>query len=94
MIEVTNNRFTPYLARCHRAAAHVRSLMIKNNDSSNSVTVSGNQFTVSEVGILLGNSKSTTITGNTFTPVAGDSSFTGIQVSNKVPTVEHRCLCR
>ncbi len=94
VIEVTNNRFTPYLGTVPSGSSHVRSLMIKNNDSSNSVTVSGNQFTVSEVGILLGNSKSTTITGNTFTPVAGDSSFTGIQVSNKVPTVEHRCLCR
>ncbi|MGN6133459.1 MAG: hypothetical protein ACTHOU_03120, partial [Aureliella sp.] len=85
-VNITNNRFTPYLGDVASGSHHVRSLMIKNSASNAPIIVDGNQFTVSAVGMLVANSLQTTITNNTFTPVAGDSSFTELQISNKVPT--------
>ncbi len=85
-VNVFNNSFTPYLGTSPSGSQHVRSLMVKNNTSSSNVNIHDNAFTVSQVGILVGNSINTVIKDNVFTPALGDSSFTDIQVSNKVPT--------
>ena len=97
-VQIQNNVFTPYLGTVPSGSSHVRSLMIKNNangpGTEASIVVDDNDFTVSQVAILVGNSNQTTITNNTFTPLAGDSSFVDIQVSNKVPTGGARPRCR
>ncbi|MFG0253535.1 MAG: right-handed parallel beta-helix repeat-containing protein, partial [Rhodopirellula sp. JB053] len=85
-VSITGNTFTPLTDVVPSGSSHVRSVMIKNNTSNATITIEGNDFTVSEVGILVGNSKATTIINNTFNPLAGDSDFTHVQVSNKVPT--------
>ena len=85
-VEITGNTFNPLIETVPSGSAHVRSLMIKNNTSGVPVVIDNNVFTVSEVGILVGNSNATTITNNTFDALAGDSDFVHVQVSNKVAT--------
>jgi len=83
----TGNTVTPFGPATPSGSLHVRSLMIKNNAQGAAVVIDGNNFTdVQEVAILAGNSKNTTITDNTFTPKAGDSSFVHVQIGNKVAT--------
>ena len=55
-IVVTNNDFTPFAGTTPSGSTHVRSLMVKNNNSFASVLIEGNRFnSVSEVGLLLAN---------------------------------------
>ncbi len=85
-VSISGNTFTPYTGTVPSGSSHVRSLMIKNNTSGVPVVIDNNLFTVSQVGILVGNSNATTITNNTFNALAGDSDFVHLQVSNKVAT--------
>ncbi|MDA8744149.1 tandem-95 repeat protein [Rubripirellula amarantea] len=85
-VAISGNTFTPYQGLVPSGSSHVRSLMIKNNRSGVPVVIDDNAFTVSEVGILVGNSNATTVTNNTFQAFSGDTSYVHLQLSNKVAT--------
>ncbi len=83
-VTVNNNTFTPI------SNAFDQTLLVKNNNTGAVVNVTNNTLTgFGKVGILAGNSKNTTVTGNTLTPAAtlpvGTTSATGILISSRAP---------
>src|SRR5690606_32260616 len=81
---ISGNRFVPAAPPTSPAIAGDFSAMrLISNGSGNSVSVSGNTFDGHERGVLIENFPGVTLSGNTFTPRAGSSTFQHVVLSNK-----------
>jgi len=79
------NTISPFTPATPSGSVHVRSLMIKTNQSGASIDIVENLFAnVQEVAILASNSRSTTIRDNEFRAAAGDADFAYLQIGNKI----------
>ena len=81
---ITGNNFVPAVPPAAPAVAGDFSAMrFIGNSSGRTVTVSGNTFNGHERGILIENFPGVTLSGNTFTPRTGSSTFQHVVLSNK-----------
>lgn len=81
---VANNLFQPgFVPVSPATAGDLSAMRLISNPNGHPVTISDNVFDGHERGILIENFPGVTLSGNTFTPLAGSSTYQHIVLSNK-----------
>lgn len=84
---IQNNRFTAAADLANNAApigaGDWSAMRLIHNNVGQTVSVTGNEFSGYERGVLIENFPGVTLSGNSFAPLAGSSTFQHVRLSNK-----------